>query len=144
MDLGDLLQAAVAVVIVLMGLLGGKKKKPSGQQSPVARRPDRPIPVRRPAPAAGGDRLLLELERRLEAARLPEANSLEDVSRAEAESVETLEPAGGASHDRFHERYLRPLDEIRRVEVHATLAPGGIRAAVVWSEILGPPKGLRS
>jgi hypothetical protein len=63
----------------------------------------------------------------------------------EVASLETLEPAGGASHVRFHEKYVtggegrvpqatKPRKVIR--------PPGTLREAVVWSEILGQPKGM--
>lgn len=61
------------------------------------------------------------------------------------ESLETPEPAGGASHERFHERYIddtlsRPATVRARYSFHRE--PISMRQAIVWREILGPPKGL--
>lgn len=148
MTLGDLFEVVVAFAVAT-GVLGGMKKK-----KPPARRP---LPPRRPPgrprvePARGspGDRLLADLVRQLEAARAParvpdppDASSLERIP-VEAESLETLEAAGEASHARFHQRYIKPLAEVRSVRHPAAAPPGGMPAAVVWAEILGPPKGLQ-
>ena len=62
------------------------------------------------------------------------------------ESSETLEAAGGKSHDRFHDKYIRPLEAPPvNVPAHFLLSKDGtsIRRAVIWSEILGTPKGLQ-
>ena len=61
------------------------------------------------------------------------------------ESLETLEPAGGASHEQFHERYIddtlsRPATVRPQPSFHRK--PISMRQAIVWREILGPPKGL--
>ena len=61
------------------------------------------------------------------------------------ESLETLEAAGGASHERFHERYIDdtlslPATVRARYSFHRE--PISMRQAIVWREILGPPKGL--
>lgn len=57
------------------------------------------------------------------------------------ESLETLEEAGAASHERFHARHL---------DSPPVVAPGPeapdtarLRQAIIWSEILGPPMALR-
>lgn len=61
-------------------------------------------------------------------------------------SLETLEPAGEASHRRFHERY--GIDAVSRAPSPSAgrrvVRPrGGLRDGVVWAELLGPPRGLR-
>jgi hypothetical protein len=59
------------------------------------------------------------------------------------ESLETLEEAGATSHELFHARYPTAAPAIVTVEA----PPGGatlrLRQAIIWSEILGPPVGLR-
>lgn len=68
-----------------------------------------------------------------------------EATQVEAISLETLEPAGGASHERFHERYIRALPEVRRRARHPLVLAvddrTAVRKAIVWAEILGPPKG---
>jgi len=58
-------------------------------------------------------------------------------------SLETLQEAGEAEHDRFHERYdvrsRPPTSEAHR----PTFDMRDIRRAVVWSEILGVPVSMR-
>jgi hypothetical protein len=52
----------------------------------------------------------------------------------------------GARHEAFHEQYVKPLDEPARVRkrARARIRPThtDLREAVLWREILGPPKGL--
>jgi len=65
--------------------------------------------------------------------------------RLPAASIETLEAAGGKSHDRFHEKYIRPLEALpTNLPPHFMLPrdPVSLKRAVVWSEIIGSPKGL--
>ena len=153
MDLDDLIQVLVAAAVVMAGLFGGRKKKPPPPRRPAPprREPVRPPPVRatpQPHQPSGRDHLLADLQRQLESARgevttdMPEAFSLEETS-VEAQSLETLEPAGEASHERFHRDFIKPLGELRSLEPRAALPPGGMRSAVVWAEILGPPRGLQ-
>jgi len=74
----------------------------------------------------------------------------------EAQSLETLEPAGGKSHERFHERYMReeetakrrkpetiePYEELEEREARMKLSRRGLQQAFIMKEILGPPKGM--
>lgn len=71
--------------------------------------------------------------------------SLERVPAVEAQSLETLEPAGGERHRRFHDRYVEPL-AVPGVKRHPgvrlpSLTPGTAREAMIWREVIGPPKG---
>lgn len=153
MELGDFFEVLVALGVIMVGLLGGKKKKPAARQASLPG--PRPIVVRAPVRASAEpssvDRILQVLEGRLEEARdggaiettrAPIITSLEDSIPEETASFEVAQAAGVASHERFHDLYLRPLAEVRGVDVFATLPTGGLRTAIVWSEILGPPKGL--
>lgn len=153
MELGDFFEVLVALGVIMVGLLGGKKKKPAARQASLPG--PRPIVVRAPVRASAEpssvDRILQVLEGRIEEARgggliaesrTPTVVSLEEDLPEEAASAQPTEAAGEASHERFHDLYLRPLAEVRGVDVFATLPTGGLRTAIVWSEILGPPKGL--
>jgi len=70
-----------------------------------------------------------------------EAATLEQ--EAEIASLETLEPAGGASHVAFHEKYVDqppPRPTLRR---RLQLGRSDARRGIVLAEILGPPKSER-
>lgn len=170
MGAGDLFELLVALAIIVFGLLGvGSKKKEQQRQRPE--RPRRPTPQ---SPEGRGppeerDELLSEIDRILrgqvpERGPVPppeepepdEAISLEpletDSYAAEEVSLERLEIDAEARHDRFHDKYIRPLAphpgarraaEARapRAETHVARIP--LRQAVIWREILGPPKGLQ-
>jgi hypothetical protein len=87
----DLLQLIFAAVLILFGMLGSRKKKPTDQgprrrppQTSSPPRPQPPQPRPQPAPQSHKDALVQELERLLgtrvevdEAGDLPEAVSLE-------------------------------------------------------------------
>jgi hypothetical protein len=60
-------------------------------------------------------------------------------------ALETLEGAGEESHERFHDQYIRPLDApSRKLSPRFILPrnPVSLKRAVIWSEILGRPKGM--
>jgi hypothetical protein len=60
------------------------------------------------------------------------------------QSLET-EAAGVRSHSRFHDKYLRPLDAVpenRPPRFILPRDPVSLKRAVIWSEILGSPKGM--
>jgi hypothetical protein len=72
----------------------------------------------------------------------PQAVRRPVVADQAARSVELA----GARHEEFHERYVQPLSEPARVRkrARARIRPthSELREAVLWREILGPPKGL--
>lgn len=70
------------------------------------------------------------------------ARWLEGTTRRAA-TLETLEGAGEASHERFHGRYelSAPARVTRRQGPDFDLQD--VRRAIVWAEILGPPVSLR-
>ena len=78
----------------------------------------------------------------------PEAQSRPIVVREERPLVssEALEVSGKERHEDFHDKYVRPL-EAPPVSIPArfqlSLDSTSIRRAVIWSEILGEPKGMR-
>lgn len=170
----DWIELIIFAIIVLTGLLFGEKKKQQQQgrsstQRPRARPHPRPMPraqrppssAQRPAPTIA-EQILEQIRQRDEAERegveleplhTEEAVSLETAGRPRtgverpertAESLETLEPAGGASHERFHERYISPLVEpVRRQTRPRVLpTPTSARQAVMWMAVFGRPKGL--
>ncbi|MBI2403578.1 MAG: hypothetical protein HYV20_12760 [Gemmatimonadetes bacterium] len=144
------------------GPSGGGSRRP--QPRPAPRREVRRVPVARPQEPAGGagqasgrDTTVADLYAILTGERPPsdetaesweasaeaaaaEPRSLEQVEGPEAVSLETLEPAGEVSHRRFYEKYVAPEQPA------AAAAPGKprvprLRQAILWREILGPPKG---
>jgi len=79
--------------------------------------------------------------------RFEEIRPVEEVTEVEAYSLETLEPAGGTSHTAFHKKYMEPAapPPATRPAVDHRIRRGGpvsLREVVVWSEILGPPRGM--
>lgn len=76
----------------------------------------------------------------------PRRATLEEIHEAEAYSLETLEPAGEESHQRFHEKYATPAQPAQPAEparrLRLTVNARSLREAMLWREILGPPKGL--
>jgi hypothetical protein len=72
-----------------------------------------------------------------------EAVSLDDFRR-EQRTLETLEPAGGASHVEFHERYLSDEPEAvqRRPSRFRRVSPRSAREAIIWKTIFETPKGM--
>lgn len=96
----------------------------------IYERPPVPRPTTRPLPQR----------------ELPQTVSLEDFERDNA-TIETLDRAGGKSHTRFHDRYIKPLPELstRRepARVRKFVNPRSLREAMIVTEILGPPKGLQ-
>ena len=121
-------------------------------------------PVADPAEKPGSFREFFELlQEQAEAASQGEPQALERIlepppppapvppsrpvraERGPAKSIETLEAAGGKSHVQFHAKYIRPLDGVpTNVPPHFVLPrdPVSLKRAVIWSEILGSPKGM--
>jgi hypothetical protein len=77
-----------------------------------------------------------------------EIRPVENVTEVEAYSLETLEPAGEASHREFHRKYDAPAPSAASPAApgtpqrRLTLDVRSARQAMVWREILGPPKGM--
>ncbi len=121
--------------------------------APPERRPAEPQPL---PTREGLTRDILELlgaqlpepavETQLEAAPpwAAEAQSPRQVD-IEAQSLESLEAAGGRDHDLFHKRYVdAPQEPTERETPRASLrrlTPKTARQAVIWKTILSPPKG---
>ena len=110
---------------IFQELQGGKPQTPSPPSRPKVRPPppeQKPKPKRVPAPApvARGD---------------------------EAKSLETLVPAGGESHVRFHEEYISEFvgtqTKVPVARAVSHLSAKRLREAILVQEILGPPKSLR-
>lgn len=175
MDFGDLFQVIILAAIFLLSALFGakKKKKPTAtgtrprQQAPRERpragpRAATPREPRQPMQSYAEPldsrtlteqiveqfRTAVEQAERRERVLRAEPESVETVQAREVrpESLETLEPAGTASHERFHKRYVdvpatRPAESSARRRT-PRLGPRNLREAVVWREVLGPPKGL--
>ncbi len=117
-------------------------------RQPVATRPP---PAQRRQPETLADLLRDVLQGELpDVTRVPEpeAQSLEvtvaEVPQEEAVSLETVEPAGGASHVAFHERYMDvPADQPVSAARHRyRLTPRTAREAVIWTAIFSHPKGM--
>ncbi len=164
--MGDLFEIIIFVSIFLLSLLFGRKKKraasgtrarvQSPRQAASRARPrpsPRPLP-RRPAPdqvhpfaeplgsRAIAEQILEQFRAAIEPPPPPES-----VADDEAQSVETLEPAGRASHERFHERYIdstpsAPPTVTKPRRSPLVLRPSTMRQAIIWREVLGPPKGM--
>ena len=165
----DIVQLVIFLAVIFFGLMmgAGKKKKQQQQQRP--QRPQRPAgPVSQGATARAPegkptrqsfaqeimDLLQAQLpEPAVEEPDVPsalperaprEAISLE-VIEEEARSLETLEAAGGRSHEVFHERYMdQPESKPKetRPSRFRRINPRTAREAVIWRTIFSPPKGL--
>jgi hypothetical protein len=72
---------------------------------------------------------------------LPRAVSLEAPARP------AVAPDTEERHEEFHEDYMRDFRQTRIARpasrAHEMLGPGSLRQAILFHEILGPPKGLR-
>ncbi len=160
----NLFEIIIFASIFLLSLLFGRRKKRTvpgtgtRAQSPrqaASRARPRPSPSpRRPAhdqvhpfaEALGSRAIAEQILEQFRAATEPPPPP-ESVADDEAQSVETLEPAGGASHERFHERYIdstptAPPAVTKPRRSPLVLRPNTMRQAIIWREVLGPPKGL--
>jgi len=163
----DLLRVLIfaGIFFFLSALGSGKRKKPPQQRpQPGPRRPElsgralEPAQRRRPERAATSAPPAAEPESltgalfailRGEVPAPPQAQERGEVflDGPEAVSLETLEPAGEASHQRFHDEYVahpatfevERTRRARRLRVTAKTA----REAIVWTAILSKPKGLQ-
>jgi len=172
MGADDLFQLLVALAIIFFGLLGGgKRKKKKGlpstseraesSRAPSAGRrapaPEYRAPAAEPrAPTSGRDDLFSEIERILRG-QVPEerpvppprAPAPDEAYSLESLEGESVEVDAEARHERFHGKYVAPLSQ------HPVAAPAfgtrpsarldriPLRQAIIWREILGPPKGLQ-
>ena len=92
--------------------------------------------------------MLEMLQQRLEVPQEPSAPREPLVVESVSETLETLEPAGGESHERFHERYMskepgdRSYDELKTRKQRLVLSRKKLQQAFIMKEIIGPPKGI--
>jgi hypothetical protein len=162
----ELVQLIIFAIVVLLSTAFGRTKKPArGAKPPMRRPPVGPPPVaQRPSqPAPKKPESFREffelLQQQAEAVMQEEPTAVVEepppirvarppvvrTPRPEPKTVETLVPAGGASHEKFHKEFIRPLElPKRRVPPHFVLPldPVSLKRAVIWSEILGSPKGM--
>ena len=163
----DWVELIIFLLLIAAALLfGGKKKQPQQQ---VRQRPSAPgaqeldveppprLAPRTPEQAPGEDVLTTaeavfeQIRRRMEieAERIrrpePTAPSAPPAPPA-ASSIETLTPAGRASHERFHERYIEPLESVeewgKRRARSGRVGPRSAREAMIWGAIFGKPKAM--
>jgi hypothetical protein len=181
----ELIQLLLFAAIILFGIFGRKKKKPQQAQRPRPRpqqprpRPRTEMPARPSAISEAGapgatatrtpakprglaEELFHMLQQQMEAPQRveppkPERVPLpEPVVVEEAESLETLEPAGEASHRRFHDLYMdqppsadltqepvdKPYEEPAARRKRLELTRQKLQHAFIMKEIIGPPKGM--
>ena len=164
MGFDDLVQLLILAGVALAWLLGGGKSKkrpapPPQRYQPRPRVVVRPQPQERPPADSMADEIYRilsgEVEQRerdegIEVMReeaAPQRETVEEVHEVEAYSLETLEAAGEASHRRFREKYVAPMAAVdqppeRKRRPRLSTSPRTLREAVLWREILGPPKGF--
>ena len=171
----ELVQLIFFAAIILIGVLGRKRKKRPPVQKPIQPRPtvrtertmptqSRSVPRREVAEAQSAlvksaqmrpekkrgvaEELLEMLQKRLEVPQEPAVSQEPPAVESVPETLETLEPAGGRSHDRFHELYMnkesggRPYEERETRKQRLVLSRKNLQRAFIMKEILGPPKGL--
>jgi len=171
----ELVQLIFFAAIILFGVLGRKKKKRPPLQTPAQPRPtvrtEQAVPIQprsvprhevaeaqsalvksaqeRPKKVQGVAEELLEmLQQRIEVPEEPSAPPEPLVSESVPETRETLEPAGGARHKRFHERHMnrepddQPYGERNTRKQRLALSREKLHQAFIMKEILGPPKGI--
>jgi hypothetical protein len=130
----------------LESLLTGRPIPPEPPPAP-ARAPVRELPD--PDEARSLESLEAEAPSRWEEAATRATEATEGTARWRAgrtravESLETLEEAGGASHERFHALYDRPPEPAEPRGTQPMFPAGDMRRAIIWSEILGPPVSER-
>jgi hypothetical protein len=134
----DLVQLLFFAALILFGLLGSARKKKKGQQVQARRPPVRRPPVERRVPSGESGRaeasgpappprkrsiaqeLFDLLQERIEeppaGPQAPRRAREPVVVEQEPQSLETLEPAGGKSHERFHELYVSEAETIKPYE----------------------------
>jgi hypothetical protein len=166
----ELVQLIFFAAIILFSIVARKKKRPAAQK-PARPRPraqierDEPQPVQRQRAEAQSvlvkskeerpeakrgiaEELLEMLQQRIEVPEQQQTPTVPQPVEAAPESLETLEPAGGESHERFHERYIdepqveRPYQEHEERKQRLELSRKKLQEAFILKEIIGPPKGI--
>ncbi len=165
----DIVQLIIFLAVIFFGLMmgAGKKKKQQQQQRPQRPRPPAgpvrqdataQVPERKPTRQSFAQEMMELLQAQLPEppvekpdllSALPDRQPREAVSlevmEEEAQSLETLEAAGGRSHEVFHERYMDQPDskpKEMRPSRFRRITPRTAREAVIWKTIFSPPKGL--
>jgi len=163
----DFVQLIIFLAVIFFGLMmGAGKKKKQQQQQRAQRPPARPVsqgataraPEGKPTRQSFAQEIMDLLQAQLPdpaveepglPAALPERAPREAISleviEEEARSLETLEAAGGRSHEVFHERYMdqpEPEPKETRPSRFRRINPRTAREAVIWRTIFSPPKGL--
>ncbi len=161
----DFVQLLIAAIVAIGWMFGAKKKKgptPDRTSPPASRKgvPDRSGTVT----AQDIERILRmeipgiqveeepeaelepELVQQLPTPLIPAPTAVPESSwqagiRRSALTVETLESAGAARHERFHQMYVdRPADT---PETGTGPSMDEVRRAIIWKEILDPPVSSR-
>ncbi len=137
----------------------GRRPVPESRREVILPQPQRPGARRRPSAAERSAAAVAERDE--EPVRVISLEERAALERREAASLEV--PRRPEDHRRFHERYgvpesprarraLRAPDVSAPTEVTGRRRGGrlpeqanwsAVKRAIVWSEILGPPKGLR-
>jgi hypothetical protein len=178
----DLVQLLLFGAIILFGIFGSRKKKSQQMQKrrpqPRPQRPRVELPERRPVspPATArspqrrrglAEELFEALRQQMEEPQRPEVVEPPPPPpppaplpppMEEAVSLEVLEPAGEASHRRFHDLYMdqqpapkrspdrhrdeRAYEDRTARKKRMELTRNRLQHAFVMKEIIGPPKGL--
>lgn len=165
----DIVKLVIFLAVIFFGLMmgAGKKKKQQQQQRPQRPRPPAgpvrqdataQVPEGKPTRQSFAQEMMELLQAQLPEppvekpdllSALPDRQPREAVSleviEEEAKSLETLEPAGGRSHEVFHERYMDQPDskpKETRPSRFRRITPRTAREAVIWKTIFSPPKGL--
>ena len=167
--MGDFVELIIFLAIVFFSLLAGGSKKKRQARGGARSRPQ-PLPqreerVQRNAAPGGvssrearakpparhnlaqqifdmlSEQLPDAVDQRTREPDPAEAVTLDQVD-VEARSLETLEPAGDVSHERFHERYVDDSQPARVLRRKGRISPANAREAVIWKAIFSPPKGM--
>ncbi len=171
----ELVQLIFFAAIILFGVLARKRKKRPPLQKPIQPRPtvrtERTVPTQsrsvprrdvaeaqsalvrsaqqRPEKKRGiAEELLEMLQQRIEVPEQPSPPPEPLTVESTPDPLETLEPAGRASYERFHERYVdkesgdRPYQEREARGQRLELSRKKLHQAFIMKEVLGPPKGI--
>lgn len=136
-------RAQDAMLRELEALLGGAPPDPPRRSAPT--------PFDRvPDPAEARSLETLEVEETSsweegldQAAEITVTTAWSEGRNRGAGTLETLEGAGEASHDRYHERYQLSKPATVTPRQGPAFSLQDVRRAVIWAEILGPPVSQR-